>query len=307
MARAWSSWVIPPTTWPRVWSPSPVWPEGRSVFILRPLLQLRRATLRAALTEAGETWIDDPANIDPRHARARARATLANLDDYGGEVLPAGAARRLAEVREGAGGELLIDVERLTSRHGLAAALLCASGGARPPRGARLDRLLGRLIARETLTACLAGARIESNGRRVAIVREAGEFKRAAVPPIDLPPGEAMVWDGRFEFVARRPGLSVRPLEGVARRLGEEEQAALKAVSPAARRALPVLVDEAGLITCPILAPDPRVQVRSLVLQRLAGALGMIESEGAILTRGETGWNTLNGDSTMMRRVHEFP
>ncbi|OYX68709.1 MAG: tRNA lysidine(34) synthetase TilS [Caulobacter sp. 32-67-35] len=58
---------------PRDWSPSPVWPEGRGIFLLRPLLDQRRAELRAWLRARGETWLDDPANDDPRSARARAR------------------------------------------------------------------------------------------------------------------------------------------------------------------------------------------------------------------------------------------
>ena len=59
---------------PREWSPSPVWPQGRGLFILRPLIEARRAAIRAALAAAGETWIEDPANRDPRHARAPAPA-----------------------------------------------------------------------------------------------------------------------------------------------------------------------------------------------------------------------------------------
>ncbi len=57
----------------REWSPSPAWPEGRGVFLLRPLLAVGRAALRDHLREVGETWIDDPANEDVRFARARAR------------------------------------------------------------------------------------------------------------------------------------------------------------------------------------------------------------------------------------------
>jgi tRNA(Ile)-lysidine synthase len=66
---------------PRYWSPSPVWPEGRGVMLLRPLLGERRAALRAWLSGRGETWLDDPANDDPRSARARARRAGASLVD----------------------------------------------------------------------------------------------------------------------------------------------------------------------------------------------------------------------------------
>ena len=60
---------------PREWAPSPVWPEGRGVFLLRPLLGLGRAAIRERLTAAGETWIDDPANENPESLRARVRTT----------------------------------------------------------------------------------------------------------------------------------------------------------------------------------------------------------------------------------------
>src|SRR5205814_800845 len=62
---------------PRVWAPSPAWPEGRGVFLLRPLLGHRRADLRELLTGLGERWIEDPANDDPRFARPLARRQLA--------------------------------------------------------------------------------------------------------------------------------------------------------------------------------------------------------------------------------------
>src|SRR5205085_8990913 len=58
---------------PHEWAPSPAWPEGRGVFLLRPLLGVRRAAIREWLEGRGERWIDDPANEDPRFARARAR------------------------------------------------------------------------------------------------------------------------------------------------------------------------------------------------------------------------------------------
>ena len=54
-------------------APSPVWPEGREVFLFRPLLDVRRAELRALLRGRGLDWIDDPANADPRSLRARVR------------------------------------------------------------------------------------------------------------------------------------------------------------------------------------------------------------------------------------------
>ena len=56
-------------------------PERREyapgVLLLRPLLGLRRAELRAALARAGVAWADDPSNADPdANARARLRVEL---------------------------------------------------------------------------------------------------------------------------------------------------------------------------------------------------------------------------------------
>jgi tRNA(Ile)-lysidine synthase len=44
--------------------------------IVRPLLQARRATLRAALDAAGIEYVTDPSNADAAHARNRVRADL---------------------------------------------------------------------------------------------------------------------------------------------------------------------------------------------------------------------------------------
>ena len=43
---------------------------------MRPLLDVRRAELRARLAALGLDWIEDPANADPRFLRARVRAEL---------------------------------------------------------------------------------------------------------------------------------------------------------------------------------------------------------------------------------------
>ncbi|MDB5422627.1 MAG: ATPase of the PP-loop superfamily implicated in cell cycle control, partial [Phenylobacterium sp.] len=62
---------------PREWSPSPVWPQGRGVFLLRPLIGVRRAQIRGWLTARGEAWIEDPANRSDLSARAQARRDIA--------------------------------------------------------------------------------------------------------------------------------------------------------------------------------------------------------------------------------------
>lgn len=59
--------------------------------IIRPLLDVRRRALRAALAEAGLEWIEDPSNQDPVFLRNRIRlAVLPRLHEvHGGDVAPA--------------------------------------------------------------------------------------------------------------------------------------------------------------------------------------------------------------------------
>lgn len=251
----------------REWSPSPAWPDGRGVFLLRPLLGVRRAELRAWLTAQGASWIDDPANSDPRYARARARARLAS----GGELLAPDGGLTLPSATS--------DAARFS------AALLCAAGTTRPPRAEQLARLLDRLKAGERFTANLAGARIEKGGGEALITREPGERGRGGLAPLALPLGKPVIWDGRFELIADGHGLSVAPLAGLAARLPPAERAALAAVPPAARAALPAIVDGAGDVRLPRPYGAAPVEARCLVLDRFDGAIGLIPDERALAER----------------------
>ena len=79
----------------REWSPSPAWPEGRGLMLLRPMLGEGREALRAVLREAGEDWIEDPGNA--AFGRGRARAALSPL--------PGGEGLRLAERSDASSAE----------------------------------------------------------------------------------------------------------------------------------------------------------------------------------------------------------
>ena len=172
----------------------------------------------------------------------------------------------------------------------LSVALLAASGGARPPRGERVLALLRRLQSAACFTASLAGARVEAGDEAIVISREAGEFRRRPSPPQVLPLDAAVVWDGRFEIVALTPGLTVQPLAGLASRLEKRRREALKAVPAILRGALPAIVDLDGQVTCPILAGEPRVRVRSLAAARFAAACGAVENEAAIWRVAKSPW-----------------
>jgi len=273
---------------PREWAPSPAWPEGRGVFILRPLLDQRRAALRDWLTSQGETWIDDPANEDPRSSRARARTSLsAHPGDCEAEarssqsrdpvLSPIGlAAKSLGPgFRQDERGDGVLVLPRKLSQSQIAAACLSAAGTTTPPRGERLARLAEQVNGDDPFTATLAGARIEADASAVRFMRNAGESARGGLAPLDLTAHEPVVWDGRFEITAERPGLTVAALKGHAARLPASERDALKAIPAAARPALPVLVGPSGVV----LARPPTVQVRSLVLERFSAAVGLVKRE----------------------------
>ena len=278
---------------PREWSPSPAWPEGRGVFVLRPLLGAGRAELRDWLSAQGETWIDDPANEDARFARSRARDLLSSTAKRGrgtaGSVVegagpgsaaaaaPSTASRSSSPVQDG-GGVLTLPRTGLDPA-AIAAACLCAAGTLRPPRGDRLARLTERLQGPAPFTATLGGARIEADADTVRFMRDAGESARGGLAPIALQPHRPAVWDGRFEVVADRPGLTVRALKGLAAQLPADQRQRLKAVPAAARPALPATVDQSGAVSCPLLAGDPSVRARPLALERFAAAIGRVRGE----------------------------
>ncbi len=173
----------------REWSPSPAWPEGRGIFLLRPLLTVSRAALRELLAGRGAVWLDDPANADPRFARVRARRSLEGSPPAGGgdtaldPAIPA-LARRITFSPGGVAVDraILLAAPAPVAKPVLAAALLCLSGSMRPPRGAELERLLG-LIA-ESGVATLCGCRVDSTSDVVRLTREPGR-RGVTTRPVD--------------------------------------------------------------------------------------------------------------------------
>jgi len=308
----------------REWSPSPVWPEGRGLMLLRPLLEERREALREFLRARGQGWIEDPGNADQRFGRSRARAALggrAGDDPARSSVIPGpvrgiqtlddegscgdGSISRAVfldprDKPEGDGSNRIprcepspvawagiLEVSRDASASTLAAALLCAGGGATPPRGGKLAALKARLAGGEDFVAGLAGARVEAVGASVLLMREPGEMRRRRPEMVWLEPGVAAVWDGRFEIVAMEAGWRVEAAAGRLAQLSEADRRAVAGLPAAARGGLPVLIR--GDDTAPILAWR-RAAVRALGGRRLGLALGETTQEADLFhpMHGET-------------------
>ncbi|MSO93248.1 MAG: tRNA lysidine(34) synthetase TilS [Rhodospirillales bacterium] len=194
--------------------------ELRSVRLLRPLLDVPKARLRATLAAAGQPWIEDPSNVDPAYGRTQVRGTLAALARAGVGVddlarmaarfgrqraaLEAETARLLARaVSLNPAGFARVDAALLRAvsaplaLRALARVLMCVGGREHPPRRERLLRLHDAMREGSLTSArTLGGCRILPTGGGFRIAREA-DHRRS--PPRDAP--------ARADAVAQAPEL----------------------------------------------------------------------------------------------------
>lgn len=266
---------------PKTWGPSPAWPEGRGLAIFRPMLPVRRETLRAALRTQGLTWVDDPANIDPRFARSRARQRLAaseSFTDFGDEPIN-------PELSEFAGGvdftewgdarvdlDALVKVPPSVGQRALSMLVTCVSGAERLPHQARVVTLLKRLSDTRTVTATLGGALILAEGKVLRVVREAWDdrhIRRRA----------ENVFDGRFESNAVQ---HLQWLKGQMRHLAAEDRVRLREVHPVLRPSLPVWCDGAGTVYLAGCHGERGPTLRSLAKERFRLACGLAQRESEL-------------------------
>jgi len=247
----------------KAWSPSPVWPEGHGLMLLRPLLGVPRQTLRDWLAARRLAWIDDPANSDPRFQRSRARA--AGLQP---------ATPTVAEVQP---SDLRADpvtgvISGPMETPWLGQAVVCAGGG-ETIAPARALATLKKRLAGGARAAVLGGARVQVCGSGLVVMREAGRR-----PPgvQSLPVGEAVLWDGRFAFTALEDGWMVGPAGGRRWRLSPGDRAVLNPLPPPARAVHPILFRHGD--ARPVLA-DRQVNSLCLVPGRLRLATAQANSE----------------------------
>jgi len=278
----------------REWSPSPAWPEGRGLMLLRPMLREGRGALRTLLRGAGSGWIEDPANA--RFSRGGARRALSLFSERVGLSVQECSDRD----REGLRGSDLTGSHRnpspfrLADRSSLrapsplalgegfagvdelAATLICAAGHDRLPRRDRLEALAQQITDGRLFTANLAGARVEATIDRVLVLREAGEFRRRPSAPLPLRPGRPAVWDGRYEINVAEPGWSVVPALGRLAVLSDPDRRIVTRSPAAARGSLPVLIRDGD--PRPVLAWR-RAKVLALAPRRLKLAQWAVSGE----------------------------
>ncbi|ANM12116.1 MULTISPECIES: tRNA lysidine(34) synthetase TilS [unclassified Rhizobium] len=183
----------------------------RRFWILRPLLFSSRADIRAFLKERGVGWIDDPSNEDVKYERVRVRRQLSADADAETNI------RAIWEERLALSAEGAEWLDRHFRLHGRLLGQVMPDG-LRQDR-AVLDYALGRLTAvfggqpfapgrvqMERLLSFATGGELGrmTAGRVVFDLRRDGLYltreSRGNVPLV-VKPGEAGVWDGRFEAV----------------------------------------------------------------------------------------------------------
>ena len=215
-------------------APAPVWPQGRGLVLVRPLLSARRADLRDMLRARGAAWIDDPANANEAFARVRARKRLAELEAAGFDsmrlALLAAKLRPLAHAIDAEAAGLIARAVRIEGeamhlslaawrgggearRRALSVLIAAAAGAGREP-GAGLARLEARLAEDGFRGASLGGARLARAGGAIMIGRDRGALSGRAdgakqLAPLALAPGVETVWDGRLALTAAALGWSV--------------------------------------------------------------------------------------------------
>jgi tRNA(Ile)-lysidine synthase len=278
-------------TAPAEWSPSPAWPQGRGVFLLRPLLNHGREDLREYLRARGIGWIDDPANANLQSLRARARladkAGGAPLDVTGVSVEQMDG---LLDRSRAGHGLIALNLSGFTAlpaplaRRVLSAAAVCAGGGDRLPRGDSLDALIAGLGSGKTRTLC--GARLWRDEKRLYICREAGDIGRNGAGRVGLTPGKEAIWDGRYAISAAARGTI--DASGRARsRLNEADRVALRRLPAAVRGILPVLDEDFpahGLSSIRLLGQcnETGLDCVDWVLPRFVAACGAVDRESRI-------------------------
>ena len=251
-------------------------PEAR---LLRPLLTVPAARLRATLAAQGREWVEDPSNANPAFARVRLRRLAPLLAEEGltAERLAATAGRlgraraaleesvaeaAVRHVRPHPAGFALVErsaVAALPEEIGLRllARLVQGVGGGRyVPRLERLERLWSEVRGADpaVFARTLAGCRLV--GSRDGWLLVCREPARVA-PPLALVPGEAVDWDGRFRLrlAADAPGnlgvaaLGLQGWREIGRRLGRPAPD----LPAASRPTLPVLFDQDGVCVVPHL------------------------------------------------------
>lgn len=187
--------------------------ERAGVRLIRPFLSTEPGLLRERLRTAGQAWIEDPSNNDPRFERVRVRHSLDGRN--GSEIdlgINAGVHRiRIDEnaahlmaggVRSYPSGFLTLERKVFASvpedaqQDILARMVQVVSGAPYRPRHDRVARLVAKLLAADASDATLGGCRVLVRAHHIFVIREMA----ATAPAVRVSGPDAAQWDGRFRL-----------------------------------------------------------------------------------------------------------
>lgn len=215
---------------------APLWPEGRELYVARPLLGARREELRAYLCDRGADWIDDPANTNPRFERVRVRARLAALATAGLDpmrfVAMAGRLRAHVDALDRDAAALIaraatldigVSIVRaawrgpaLVRQRALAVLMAAAAGAAREAPLSQMADLELRVMGPDFQGSTHGGVLFQAHPKVVTLGRDPGAVLGRAdgaqpAPALPLPANQTVIWDGRIALAARAPGWRAVP------------------------------------------------------------------------------------------------
>lgn len=189
-------------------SPSPIWPEGRGLTLIRPMLGERRASLRVWLNERGHDWFDDPSNKNRDFERVRVRQFLQRQTKLGGVMDKI--AEQLIGVRAKADqclGEALLNPEIV--RTDAAGLIQFVPGDLPPDLAIRVAGILLRIAGGHDRTPRAGQVRdllteLQEVGRRQTLAKAWVQKTKLgyAIGRAPGPNGDKVhsdLWDGRYE------------------------------------------------------------------------------------------------------------
>ena len=278
-------------------APSPVWPDGRGVQLLRPLLGERRDTLRTYLTVQDETWLEDPSNEDVQYTRVAIRQHLTRLEAAGFDPTRLAGwaddvqnidrherdlAARVADtiLYPQAWGGISLNTEALKALvpvmqcRVMEAGLMAVSGRRTPPKRSVLMDLVQAIFEGRSFSG--AGARHLIWQGQNWLVRDSGDVlgrvDRPGAKTEALSADKINYWDNRYEIETQIGHLTAGPLgksyEGLA-----DRRILLSIPGEARSGLLCVRGDEHQVVAVAGLMEHPDVIIRPLMRPRLASRL----------------------------------
>ena len=206
---------------------SAIWPENewRGIKLLRPLLAVRRETLRNYLRGLGQLWLEDPSNSDTIFERVRIRQGMGGEDVEALQSIAMSAQSRVAAANAELSAWLAINMKvddyavirlprpllqeiAFDRRIDVLSWVLAAAGDGQTPERAGLVAIAAWLGEGRENRRSANGAIVSARRHVIEIMREPGRIRSRFV---DVPQSGRVVFDDRFEVTAP-PGSKVGPM-----------------------------------------------------------------------------------------------